>query len=319
MAKALITGITGQDGSYLADHLLQLGYEVHGIVRRSSSPNPWRIAHLEDRVTLWDGDMLDMASLLQVLDAVRPTEIYNLAAQSFVGRSWREPVYTAEVNGVGALRLFEAARVLVPQARIYQASTSEMYGNLPSDTITARGPFAPRSPYGNAKLFAHTSAVNMRESHGQFVACGILFNHESPRRGEEFVTRKVTRGAALAKLGRIRELPMGNLEARRDWGWAPDYVRAMHLLLQHDEPVDVMVATGRSHSVRELCEAAFSHVGLDYRDVVTKDPRFFRPAEVDALLGDPTDAERLLGWKPQVTFEEMVRRMVDADLADLQG
>ena len=313
MTSALITGITGQDGSYLADHLLALGYEVHGVVRRSSTPGYGRIAHILDRITLHDGDLLDQGSLVRAVAAAGPHEVYNLGAQSFVGRSWTEPVHTAEVTGLGAVRLLEAVSIAAPDARVYQASTSEMFGNAPSDRIGPDGPFHPRSPYGTAKLFAHTSAVNHRESYGRFVACGILFNHESPRRGAEFVTRKICAGAARARGGDRTPLMLGNLSARRDWGWAPDYVDAMHRMLQVSEPTDLIVATGVSHSVRDLCRVAFGAVGLEWEAHVQVDPALVRPAEVDTLVGDPSRAESLLGWRRTVDFEEMIRRMVAAE------
>jgi GDPmannose 4,6-dehydratase len=316
MPSAFITGVTGQDGSYLAEQLLAEGYEVTGLVRRSSSAHPWRIQHLTD-LKLVDGDMLDQGSLLRAIEESKPDEVYNLAAQSFVGRSWREPVHTAEVTGIGALRVFEAVRLLRPQARIYQASTSEMYGGVGTGEATAQGPFAPRSPYGSAKLFAHTTAINLRESYGMFIATGILFNHESPRRGLEFVTRKICAAAARHAAGDERPLELGNLDARRDWGWAPDYVDAMVRMLRADEPLDLVVGTGRSHSVADLCAAAYASVGLDWKDHTVVNPAFVRPADIEELVGDYSEAEAAIGWRPSVSFEEMVRRMVEAEVARL--
>jgi len=296
----------------LAQWLLDHDYEVWGLVRRSSDASLWRIEHLLDRLHLQEGDLLDQGSLMQGLQEAKPHEVYNLAAQSFVGRSWREPVHTAEITGLGALRVLEAVRFACPEARVYQASTSEMYGNLGETPPTATGPFQPRSPYGTAKLFAHMSAINARESHGLFVANGILFNHESPRRGLEFVTQKICDGAArIAKAG-SGSLGLGNLDARRDWGWAPDYVEAMWRMLQADEPLDLMVATGVSHSVRDLCRIAFGCVGLSWEDHVHVDPAFYRPAELHTLTGDPEPAAQAIGWRPKVSFEEMIRRMVAA-------
>lgn len=314
MPNALITGITGQDGSYLAEYLLARGYTVYGLIRRTSSSTPWRISHLLGQLRLIEGDLLDQGSLIRAVQDSTPDEVYNLAAQSFVGRSWKEPVHTAEVNGLGALRVFEAVRLIKPDARVYQASTSEMYGNQPSELCDHTGPFSPRSPYGVSKLFAHHSAINMRQSHDLYISTGILFNHESPRRGEEFVTRKICKAAAEVASGKRFSVGLGNLEARRDWGWAPDYVRAMYLLLQQDTPQDVVVASGASHSVRDLCEIAFSSVGLRYEDHVTQDPRYFRPAEIHHLQGNPARAQQLLGWTPEVSFEEMIERMVRAEM-----
>ncbi|HMV70325.1 MAG TPA: GDP-mannose 4,6-dehydratase, partial [Myxococcota bacterium] len=296
MTSALITGVTGQDGSYLAELLLARGYSVYGLVRRSSSADAWRIAGIRDRLTLLDGDLLDQGSLLRAIEESAPDEVYNLGAQSFVGRSWREPVHTAEVTGLGALRVLEAVRALRPQARVYQASTSEMYGDLGDRPATADGPFAPRSPYGTAKLFAHTTAIAYRASYGMFVATGILFNHESPRRGVEFVTRKVCRAAARAAAGDPEPLRLGNLDARRDWGWAPDYVEAMWRMLQHERPLDLVVATGETRSVRDLCAAAYGCVGLDWRDHVRADASLLRPADIGALRGDPGPAREAIGW-----------------------
>lgn len=312
--RALITGITGQDGSYLAEHLLELGYEVFGLVRQVSSDATARLRSVRDRVTLLRGDLLDQGSLYRAVDASRPDEVYNLAAQSFVGRSWTEPVHTAEVTGLGALRVLEAVRERAPGARVYQASSSEMYGYAAGGPVSVDGPFVPHSPYGTAKLFAHRTAHVYRASHGVYAACGVLFNHESPRRGAHFVTRKICRGAARAHASRSAEpLPLGNLDARRDWGWAPDYVRAMHLLVQLDDPTDVVVGTGVSHSVRELAAAAYGSVDLDWERHVVVDPALVRPAEIDVLTGDPAQARELMGWAPEVGFEEMVARMVQAE------
>jgi GDPmannose 4,6-dehydratase len=317
--RALVTGITGQDGSYLAELLLEHGYEVYGLVRRSSSERTERIAHLADSLRLLRGDLLDQTSLTRALSEARPHEIYNLAAQSFVPTSWAEPVLTAEFTALGATRLLEAMRQVAPEARFYQASSSEIFGKVRESPQNEDTPFWPRSPYGVAKAYAHWITVNYRESYGLFACCGILFNHESPRRGPEFVTRKISRGAARAKLGLARELALGNLEARRDWGFAGDYVRAMWLMLQRDEPRDYVVATGVMHSVREVAELAFREVGLDWREHVVVDPGLVRPAEVDQLVGDATRAREELGWRPEVTFEELIARMVRADLAALGG
>lgn len=313
--RALVTGITGQDGSYLAEFLLEKGYEVHGLVRRASTASRLeRIEHLVDRVKLVHGDMSDQASLIDVVDEVRPDEVYNLAAQSFVGDSWRQAVYTGDVDALGTTRLLEAVRRVSPKARFYQASSSEMFGKVHEVPQTELTPFHPRSPYGVAKVYGHYITVNYRESYGMFASNGILFNHESPRRGFEFVTRKISDGVARIKLGLADELRLGNLEAKRDWGFAGDYVEAMWLMLQHDEPDDFVVATGETHTVRELCEVAFSRVALDYEKHVTVDPEFFRPAEVELLLGDPAKARERLGWEPKVGFTQLVNEMVDADL-----
>jgi GDPmannose 4,6-dehydratase len=311
---ALITGITGQDGSYLAELLLDKGYRVAGMTRRSSTDRHTRIAHLAGRIELVQGDLHDQASLVAALHHVRPTELYNLAAQSFVPTSWNQPVLTAEVTALGATRVLEAIRQVDPSIRFYQASSSEMFGKVRQTPQTEDTPFHPRSPYGVAKAFAHFATVNYRESYDLFAVCGILFNHESPRRGQEFVTRKISDGVARIKLGLTDKLRLGNLEAHRDWGFAGDYVRAMWLMLQQDEPRDYVIGTGEAHSVRELCEVAFSHAGLDYRDHVTVDEDLFRPAEVDHLLGDATRARNELGWEPEVNFEALVRMMVDADV-----
>ena len=311
---ALITGITGQDGSYLAELLLEEGYRVVGMTRRSSTATSERIAHIVDRIEIVQGDLIDQASLVEALRDVHPDEVYNLAAQSFVPTSWNQPVLTGEVTALGMTRLLEAVRQVDPGIRVYQASSSEMFGKVQESPQTEKTPFYPRSPYGVAKVYAHYLTVNYRESYDMFAVSGICFNHESPRRGREFVTRKVSEHAAKIKLGQLKELRMGNLDADRDWGFAGDFVRAMWLMLQQDEPRDYVIATGKAHTVRELCDLAFKHVGLDYRDFVVLDPAFIRPAEVDRLLGDPTRAREDLGWEPKVTFEEMVAMMVDADL-----
>jgi GDPmannose 4,6-dehydratase len=319
MKTALITGITGQDGSYLADLLLEKGYEVVGMVRRTSTINFDRIRHIQDRIVLTQGDLLDQVSLVDIMKEYRPDEIYNLAAQSFVPTSWRQPVLTGEFTALGVTRMLDAMRMVVPEARFYQASSSEMFGKVREVPQTEATPFYPRSPYGVAKVYGHWITVNYRESYGLFACSGILFNHESPRRGLEFVTRKVTHGAARAKLGLGEDLPMGNLEAQRDWGFAGDYVRAMWLMLQQDEAEDFVVATGLTHSVRELLEVAFGYLDLDYRDYVRVDDRFIRPADVDQLVGDATKAKEKLGWEPQVPFDELIRMMVDSDLARLKS
>ena len=318
MKRALITGITGQDGSYLAERLLTEGTAVFGLVRRGSTDGLQRIAHLTDDITLLDGDLLDAGSLLRAVEESQPSEVYNLAAQSFVGRSWREPVHTAEVTGLGALRMLEAVRFAAPDAHVYQASTSEMYGGT-KGRVTASGPFHPRSPYGSAKLFAHASAVNYRESYDMHVSCGILFNHESPRRGVEFVTKKVARAAARIKAGLDHTVALGNLDARRDWGWAPDFVDAMVSMVRAERPEDYVIGTGVSHSVRDLCEAAFRAVGLDWQEHVVVDQGLLRPADVDVLVGDYSRVEEALGWRPTVTFDEMVSRMVQHEVAALRG
>ena len=317
MKRALITGITGQDGSYLADLLLEKDYEVFGMVRRASTENFDRIEHLVGRVNLVQGDLLDPASLLAVLEDTSPQEVYNLAAQSFVPTSWNQPVLTAEFTAVGVTRLLEAIRRVDPSIRFYQASSSEMFGKVrevPQNELT---PFYPRSPYGVAKAYGHFITVNYRESYGLFAVSGILFNHESPRRGLEFVTRKISDGVARIKLGLAEELRLGNLDAERDWGFAGDYVDAMWRMLQRDEPDDYLVATGETHSVREFAEIAFGHVGLDWEQYVKTDPEFLRPAEVDQLVGDPAKAKSDLGWEPRHSFRELVEMMVDADLERL--
>src|SRR4051794_25446495 len=312
--RALITGITGQDGSFLADLLLEKGYEVHGMVRRSSTETFQRLSHIRDDITLHTGDLLDQRSLTDVLRATTPHEIYNLAAMSFVAASWNQPVLTAEFTGTGVTRMLEAMREAAPDARFYQASSSEMFGKVLEVPQTETTPFYPRSPYGVAKAYGHFITVNYRESYDLFACSGILFNHESPRRGLEFVTRKVTHAAAAIKLGLQDELLLGNMDAERDWGYAKDYVEAMWLMLQQDEPDDYVIATGEAHSVRELVDLAFAHVGLDPADHVRIDERFLRPAEVEHLIGDPTKARDKLGWVPKTTFEEMVKLMVDSDL-----
>ncbi|MDQ0284961.1 GDPmannose 4,6-dehydratase [Desulfofundulus luciae] len=315
MKRALITGITGQDGSYLAEFLLEKGYRVYGLVRRSSVGNLERIKHLEKDLRLIPGDLTDQNSLIAALVEARPDEVYNLAAQSFVGVSWQQPVLTAQVTALGVTRMLEAIRTVNPRIRFFQASSSEMFGRVQETPQSENTPFYPRSPYGVAKVYGHYITVNYRESYGLFACSGILFNHESPRRGLEFVTRKVSDGVARIKLGLAGELRLGNLESRRDWGYAGDYVQAMWLMLQQDEPDDYVIATGETHSVRELVEIAFSHAGLDWRKYVVVDPRLYRPAEVDLLQGDYSKARSKLGWEPRVSFPELVRMMVDADLA----
>lgn len=312
---ALITGITGQDGSYLAEHLLSLGYRVVGLVRRSASENYWRINPIRHEIELIQADLLDQSSLDTAVRRIDPDEIYNLGAQSFVPTSWEQPILTAEFTGVGVTRLLEAIRKHNPSIRVYQASSSEMFGRVREIPQTELTPFHPRSPYGCAKAYAHFITVNYRESYGLHACCGILFNHESPRRGLEFVTRKITHAVAQIKHGLADELRLGNLDAKRDWGYAPDYVRAMHLMLQHDEPQDYVIATGETHSVREFVEAAFSEVGLAWEDYVKEDERFLRPAEVDLLVGDASKAREILGWVPSVSFRGLVKLMVEADLA----
>src|SRR5216683_3295465 len=315
--RAIITGITGQDGSYLAELLLSKGYEVVGVVRRSSSPNYWRIQNLLDRVRLRPADLLDQLSLIRLVDEERPDEFYNLAAMSFVPASWDQPMLTGEFNAQGVTRVLEAIRQVNPKIRFYQASSSEMFGKVREVPQTELTPFYPRSPYGVSKVFAHYITVNYRESYNLFAVSGILFNHESPRRGLEFVTRKVSDGVARIKLGLADTLPMGNLDARRDWGFAGDYVRAMWMMLQPPQPADYVIGTGEMHSVRELCELAFAHAGLDWQKYVKTDARFVRPAEVDTLQADATKAKRELGWTPTTTFRALVHMMVDADLERL--
>ena len=312
--RALITGITGQDGSYLAELLLDKGYEVHAIVRRASTTNYWRIEHLLDRIQLYPADLLDQLSLIRVIDAVRPQELYNLAAMSFVPASWDQPVLTGEFNAQGVTRALEAVRHVDPKIRFYQASSSEMFGKVREVPQTELTPFYPRSPYGVSKAFAHYITVNYRESYDLFAVSGILFNHESPRRGLEFVTRKVTDAVARITLGLSNTLALGNLDAQRDWGFAGDYVRAMWLMLQQEKADDFVIATGKSHSVRELVDVAFGHAGLEWQKYVTLDPKFLRPAEVDHLIGDPSKARATLGWTPEVDFVALVKMMVDADI-----
>jgi GDPmannose 4,6-dehydratase len=312
--KALITGITGQDGSYLAELLLDKGYEVHGLVRRSSSFNTWRIDHVRDRLVLHYGDLVDQNSLVRTLETIGPDEIYNLAAQSHVKVSFEMPEYTTDVTAMGVLRVLDAARDLGLHTRVYQAGSSEMFGLVQETPQTEKTPFHPRSPYAVSKVFGHWMSVNYREGYGMHVSNGILFNHESPRRGENFVTRKITMGVAAIKEGRAGELRLGNLDAKRDWGFAGDYVEGMWRMLQQETPDDYVIATGETHSVREFCQEAFSYVDLDWEEFVRVDPKYFRPAEVDLLLGDATKARRVLGWEPKVTFKQLVRLMMDADL-----
>ncbi len=312
--RALITGITGQDGSYLAEFLLDQGYEVIGMIRRTSTVNFERIKHIQDRITLVPGDLLDEVSMIGILRTYRPVEVYNLAAQSFVQTSWSQPVFTGETTALGVTRILDAIRIVDPDIRFYQASSSEMFGKVREVPQTELTPFYPRSPYGVAKVYGHWITINYRESYGMHATNGILFNHGGPRRGLEFVERKVCYGVAQIKLGQANELRLGNLESQRDWGYAADYVKAMWMMLQQDQPDDYVIATGETHSVRELCELAFGHVGLDYHDYVVQDERFMRPAEVDLLVGDPSRARQVLGWQPETSFEELVRLMVEADL-----
>ncbi len=316
--RALITGITGQDGSYLAEFLLEHGYEVIGMVRRTSTVNFDRITHIQDDIEIVQGDLLDQSSLQTVLTDHRPTEVYNLAAQSFVPTSWKQPVLTGEFTALGVTRMLEAIRTVDPAIRFYQASSSEMFGKVQEVPQTEKTPLYPRSPYGVAKVYGHWITVNYRESYNLFACSGILFNHESPRRGLEFVTRKITHGVAKIKLGQAKDLHLGNLDAKRDWGFAGDYVRAMWLMLQQPEPDDYVVSTGETHSVREFCEIAFDHVGLDWQQHVVQDPAFMRPAEVDHLIGNPAKAGAKLGWEPSVSFPQLVKMMVDADLEILK-
>ena len=312
--RAIITGITGQDGSYLAELLLSKGYEVVGSVRRASAPNFWRVQHLLDRISIKPADLLDQLSIIRLIDEVRPHELYNLAAMSFVPASWDQPMLTGEFNAQGVTRVLEAIRQVDPSIRIYQASSSEMFGKVREVPQTELTPFYPRSPYGVSKVFAHYITVNYRESYDLFAVSGMLFNHESPRRGLEFVTRKVSDGVARIKLGLADTLSLGNLDAHRDWGFAGDYVQAMWMMLQQDRPDDFVIATGISHSVRDLVEVAFGHVGLDWRKHVKLDPKLIRPAEVEHLIGDSTKARTQLGWSPKVDFDGLVKMMVDADL-----
>lgn len=315
--RALITGITGQDGSYLAELLLEQGYEVIGLVRRSSTISLERIAHIADQLTLVSGDLVDEISLVNVLREYRPSEVYNLAAQSFVQTSWTQPVLTGEITALGVTRILDAIRIVDPEIRFYQASSSEMFGRVRTVPQHEDTPFYPRSPYGVAKVYGHWITVNYRESYNLHASSGILFNHESPRRGLEFVTRKVTNGVARIKAGLDSELRLGNLEAQRDWGYAADYVRAMWLMMQQDQPDDFVIATGETHSVRELCEVAFDVAGLNYENHVVTDPAFMRPAEVDLLVGDASKAKKVLQWEPTTNFHELVAMMVKADLATL--
>ncbi len=311
---ALITGVTGQDGSYLAEFLLDQGYEVVGMVRRTSTINFDRLAHFQDQIEIVQGDLLDQMSLIDILQECHPEEVYNLAAQSFVPTSWKQPVLTGEFTALGVTRLLDAVRIVNPQARFYQASSSEMFGKVQEVPQKESTPFYPRSPYGVAKVYGHWITVNYRESYNLFACSGILFNHESPRRGIEFVTHKITMAVARIKFGLQNEVRLGNLDSRRDWGYAGDYVRAMWLMLQQDKPDDYVIATGETHSVGELCEVAFNHVGLNWRDHVVVDEKFYRPAEVDLLIGDASKAGEELGWEPSVSFEELVHMMVDADM-----
>ena len=315
MKTALVTGITGQDGSYISEYLLEQGYAVYGLVRRTSVQSLGRVAHLRDRIELLNGDLLDQNSLINAIADAKPDEIYNLAAQSFVPASFSQPVLTGEFTALGVTRILEAIRVVNPKIRFYQASSSEMFGKVEAVPQNETTKFHPRSPYGVAKLYGHWITVNFRESYGIFAVSGILFNHESPRRGPEFVTRKITLAAARIAAGRQKELRLGNLEARRDWGFTGDYVRAMHLMLQQPEPVDYVIGTGETHTVREFVELAFESVGLDWKRYVVSDPKLVRPAEVDLLIADPRRAREELGWEPQVSFRELVRMMVDADVA----
>ena len=319
MPTALITGVTGQDGSYLAEFLLKQGYQVVGLVRRTSTVNFQRIRHIQKRLTLVSGDLLDQTSLIAALQEHRPQEVYNLAAQSFVPTSWNQPVFTGNVTGLGVTRILEAIRQVDPTIRFYQASTSEMFGKVRKVPQNETTPFYPRSPYGVAKVYGHWITINYRESYDLFACSGILFNHESPRRGLEFLPRKVSYGAARIKLGMARDLRLGNLEAKRDWGFAGDYVRSMWLMLQQDRPDDYVVGSGQTHSVRELCRVAFGHLGLNYEKHVKVDPRFFRPADVDLLVSDPSKARKVLGWEPTVSFEDLVVMMVETDLKRLQA
>lgn len=312
--RVLITGITGQDGSYLAEFLLDKGYEVIGMLRRSSTINFERIQHIQDRLTLVSGDLMDQISIIDIIKTHRPDEIYNLAAQSFVQTSWVQPVFTGEVTALGVTRILDAIRLVDPDIHFYQASTSEMFGKVHESPQTEQTPFYPRSPYGVAKLYGHWITVNYRESYDLFACSGICFNHESPRRGQEFVTRKISRGAARIKHHLEKELRLGNLEAKRDWGYTPDYVRGMWMILQQDQPEDYVMATGQTHTVRQFAEHAFDYLGLDYRDYVIQDPNLMRPAEVDVLVGNPTKARQNLGWEAQTSFDELVRLMVDAEV-----
>lgn len=318
MKTAFITGITGQDGTYLAEHLNSLNYKVYGLIRGQNNPKLEKVQAFLPFVDFIQGDLLDQSSLVSALEISQPDEVYNLGSISFVALSWNQPVLVGEITALGVVRVLEAIRIVNPKIKFYQASSSEMFGKVREVPQTEKTAFHPRSPYGSAKAYAHYMTINYRESYGMYNCSGILFNHESPRRGIEFVTRKITNTVAKIKLGKVNELLLGNLEAKRDWGYAGDYVKAMHFMLQKKEPDDYVIATGVTHSVRELCEAAFSYVGLDYKDYVKTDPRFFRPADVEMLVGDASKARRKLGWKTGVTFEELVKMMVDADLA-LEG
>ncbi len=317
MPTALITGITGQDGSYLAELLLKKGYKVVGMTRRSSTNTFERIEHLLDKMTVVKGDLLDQGSLLGILEEYKPTEIYNLASQSFVADSWSQPVFTGDVTALGVTRLLESIRFLNPKIRYYQASSSEMFGKVQEVPQKETTPLYPRSPYGVAKVYGHWITINYRESYDIFASSGILFNHESPRRGLEFVTRKITDAVARIKLGKTKELRLGNLESKRDWGFAGDYVEAMWLMLQQDQPDNYVIGSGETHSVREFCEIAFSHLGLDYKEYVVQDPKFYRPAEVELLISDPSKARAALKWEPAVSFKELVTMMVDSDMKRL--
>ncbi len=315
--KALITGITGQDGSYLAEFLLEKGYEVYGMVRRTSTVRYERIQHIQSQLNIIQGDMGDLSSLITAISTIEPDEVYNLAAQSFVPTSWNQPVFTGDITGLGVTRMLDAIRTVNPKIRFYQASSSEMFGKVQEVPQKETTPFYPRSPYGVAKVYGHWITINYRESYDMFACSGILFNHESPRRGMEFVTRKVTYHAAKIKLGLAKEIRIGNTDAKRDWGFAGDYIRAMWLMLQQEEPDDYVVATGETYSVERLLEVAFEHVGLNWKDYAVQDPRFMRPAEVDLLVGDPSKAKEKLGWEPEVSFEQLIGMMVDSDLQKL--
>ncbi len=314
MKKALITGITGQDGSYLAELLLEKGYKVYGLKRRTATPTSENIKEFQNEIEFISGDLRDLTSLTEAVQLAKPDEVYNLAAQSFVGDSWRQPIYTGEVTGLGVTNILEAIRHAKSDAKFYQASSSEMFGKVQETPQKESTPFYPRSPYGVAKAYGHWITVNYRESYEMFTCSGILFNHESPRRGLEFVTRKVTDAVAKIKLGMQKELHLGNLDAKRDWGFAGDYVKAMWLMLQQDNPDDYVIATGETHTVKELVDISFNHVGLNWQDHVVIDPKFIRPAEVDLLLGDPSKAKRELGWEPEVSFKQLIEMMVDSDL-----
>lgn len=316
--KALITGVTGQDGSYLAEFLLEKGYDVYGMVRRTSTVHHERIRHIQDKINLVQGDLSDQTSLTRAMSEIMPDEVYNLAAQSFVPTSWNQPAFTGDITGIGVTRMLESVHTVKPDARFYQASSSEMFGKVQAVPQKEDTPFWPRSPYGVAKVYGHWITVNYRESYDMYAVSGILFNHESPRRGLEFVTRKVTYHTAKIKLGMAKELRMGNLDAQRDWGFAGDYVQAMWLMLQQDSPDDYVVATGKTHTVERLLDVAFSCVDLNWKDYVVQDEKFMRPAEVDLLIGDPAKAHAKLGWEPNVTFEQMIQMMVEADIQRLK-